>query len=310
MSQVSAQVSASVDKMIISHFMRDFSAQVREDVTFLHSLSVEEKAVFERAGQDTRKHALMGAVTAPALLYGAKRLFLHFARDRLPPIVKSGAFTMKVLNITAYIAASAIGGFQQAQKVVPANIERLVALPAASSIGARARASVALVDQQAKAHVPQPALQEYQLATARYMRLFPLGLTGEEHALKAAANPFLAAQAFRDNVLKRTPPSGSAAGGDDFIKSSRKDRGEAAPADVVDRAARDPDVNLAAAAAPAERPRRRSSYDAPRARDAAHEDSGTKSKQHSGSKTDEVKPAGRVVYNKWGDIVTPDDRSP
>ena len=47
---------------------------------------------------------------------------------------------------------------------------------------------------------------------------------------------------------------------------------------------------------PADRPRRRSSYDTPRGRDALPE-----------GKSAEVKPAGRVVYNKWGDIVTPDD---
>jgi len=104
MPEVSAKVSASVDKMVISHFMRDFTAQTREDATFLHSLSAEEKAVFERAGQETRKQALIGAVAAPGLLWAAKRVFLQFAGNKLPTIGKSGGFTMKVLNITAYIA--------------------------------------------------------------------------------------------------------------------------------------------------------------------------------------------------------------
>jgi hypothetical protein len=279
----------------------------------LHNLNAEEKAVFERAGQDTRKHALVGALVAPTLLWAAKRAVVQFAGDRLPAMAKSGALTMKVLSVTAYVAASAIGGFQQAQKAIPANIERLVALPPPSTIGARARASVALVDEQSRAHVPHDKLQEFQLATGRYMRLFPVGQTGQEHALKGAANPFLAADAFRDKVLSRAAPNSSGGGNraapnssggsqsDDFIQTSsgwakvQTQLPDDAPAQQPSPSpspSRD-----AASPSPSDRARRRSSYDAPRTPPDA-----------SGSRGTELKPAGRVVYNKWGDVVTPDDK--
>jgi hypothetical protein len=307
MPEVSAKVSASVDKMVISHFMRDFTAQTREDATFLHSLSAEEKAVFERAGQETRKQALIGAVAAPGLLWAAKRVFLQFAGNKLPTTVKSGGFTMKVLNVTAYIAASAIGGFQQAQTVVPANIERLVALPPPSTIGARARASVALVQKQAETHVSQDLQGQFQLAIARYTRFFPAGLTGEELALKGAANPFLAAEEFRDRVLKKTPSTSqpddamptTMSSSSSSSSSSRKEQPKPIDEAIADqRSSRyaPSDPQPSPPPTPADRPRRRSSYDTPRGRDALPE-----------GKSAEVKPAGRVVYNKWGDIVTPDD---
>ncbi len=322
MSEASAAVRSSVDKMILSHFMRDFSAQVHEDVTFLQSLSPEEKAVFERAGHDTRKHALIGAVTAPAVLWAAKRAVVQFAGARLPTVVKSASFTMKTLSVTAYIAASIIGGFQQAQQAVPTNIERLVSLPPPSSIGARARASVVLVNQQAKTHVPQDKQQEFQLATARYTRLFPAGVTGEEHALKGAANPFQAAEAFRDSVLKRSAASGSVAGnsgsvaGDgDFIEtnsSSSSSREQVKPGGsaVADQSSsRGVDAGTQPPPSPAvDRPRRRSSYDPPVGRDAAPADPGSKTSNIV--KTPDIVPARRVVYNKWGDVVEKDDTKP
>ena len=314
MQEVSANVSAAVDKMIISHFMRDFTAQVREDVTFLQSLNAEEKAVFERAGQDTRKHAALGAIVAPSLLWAAKRAVVQFAGEALPAMLKSSAVTAKVLSVTAYLAASAIGGFQQAQKAIPANIERLVALPPPSSIGARARASVALVDRQSRAHVPQEKLHEFQLATGRYMRFFPVGQTGEEYALKGAANPFLAAEAFREKVLNRAPASSSAGAdhSDDFTHSSSSNSRMKESSPPLDDAlaqrpmssspsrSSDPSPTPPPAS---DRPRRRSSYDPPaasRARDAPPDS--------SGSRSADIKPAGRVVYNKWGDVVTPDDK--
>lgn len=316
MQQVSSNVSATVDKMIISHFMRDFTVQVREDVTFLHSLNAEEKAVFERAGQDTRKHAAVGAIVAPSLLWAAKRAALQFAGDKLPAMVKSGALSMKVLSVSAYLAAGAIGGFQQAQKAIPTNIERLVALPPPSSIGARARASVALVEKQARVHVPLDKQQEFQLATARYMRFFPAGQTGEEYVLKGAANPFVAAEAFRDRVLNQVnkPRAGSSIGdgqSDDFTQtsssSSRKELSTPLDEAVAQRLSPPPaspsrssDSNPTQPLPPSDRPRRRSSYDAPRPRDSMPD--------APGGRGGEIKPAGRVVYNKWGDVVTPDDK--
>jgi hypothetical protein len=311
MSDVSAQVTASVDKMIISHFMRDFTAQVREDVTFLHSLSAEEKAVFERAGQETRKHALFGAAAAPALLWATKRAIVQFAGSRLPLFAKSGALTAKVLSITAYVAASAIGGFHQAQKAVPSTIQRLVALPPPSTIGARARASVMLVNEQAQAHLPQDVQQEFLLATAKYMRLFPVGESGAEYALKGAADPFLVAEAFRDRLLKKSTSSSTNStnepddvvwtSGTSSISSNRKEQPLRDSSIHEQPGPSDPESKLnSSLPSPADRHRRRSSYDPPRGRDAPLD--------APGSKAAEVKPARRVVYNKWGDVVSPDDK--
>jgi hypothetical protein len=193
--------------------------------------------------------------------------------------------------------------------VVPANIERLVALPPPSTIGTRARASVLLVKKQSESHVSQDMQGQYQLAIARYTRFFPAGLTEEEYALKGAANPFLAAEEFRDRVLKKSPAISSADSQPDdamqttISSSSSSSRRKEQPKPIDDaiadqrssrHAPSDPQPN--SPSTPVDRPRRRSSYDAPPGRDALSE-----------GKTAVVKPAGRVVYNKWGDIVTPED---
>jgi hypothetical protein len=166
---------------------------------------------------------------------------------------------------------------------------------------------VALVQKQAETHVSQDLQGQFQLAIARYTRFFPAGLTGEELALKGAANPFLAAEEFRDRVLKKTPSTSQP---DDSMpttmsssssnsSSRRKEQPKPIDEAIADqRSSRyaPSDPQPSPPPTPADRPRRRSSYDTPRGRDALPE-----------GKSAEVKPAGRVVYNKWGDIVTPDD---
>jgi hypothetical protein len=302
MPDVPAQISASVDRMVIMYFMRDLTEQIHQDVTFLNSLSAEEKVAFEQVGQNTRRHALIGAVTAPCLFWACKRAFIAVAGHRLPSVGKAGAVTLKALHISAYVLASASGGFYYANKAMPANIERLVALPPPSTIGARARASVMLLSNQVQRNdeMPQDTRLDMQEAIRRYRQLFPLGQTGEEHELKNTVDALMQANALRNKVLKRSPPVAGADPQDDdivFIGSGSSSRLPSKPLDskpLPDQSTPrplDPD-----APPPTDRPRRRSSYDRPRA---LPEDA---------KPAEAVKPAARVVYNRWGDVVSPEDR--